>query len=312
MATALAPSPYEQPAVPDVYRCICQVAKALSRDGISKGSRNQQQGYSFRGIDDIYNALSAQLAVADLCILPRMVSRTQEERTTAKGGVLFYVTVQAEFDFVSAKDGSHHTVTMFGEAMDTADKATNKAMSAAYKYACLQVFCIPTEGMANDADATTHEPAPKQTPAQKKVLESKLAAIRQPQPVAAIAEQIPEPENEDRDYTYEPIEDQAPAEEPASELEQELHDSIVAVEVAKLQAGTKRRTPDKFSMLKAFGELKARYKAIDYLKTYYAFLGLYGVQHANEFEDTEEGRAQARCCFKEMSIDVANREVKAR
>ena len=40
--------------------------------------------------------------------------------------------------------------------MDSGDKATNKAMSAAYKYAALQTFCIPTEG-DNDADATTHE-----------------------------------------------------------------------------------------------------------------------------------------------------------
>lgn len=147
-------------SVPDVYRAICQVAKEISREGIAKGRRNEQQGYGFRGIDDVYNALSALLAGADLCVLPRMLSRTQEERPTAKGGVLFYVTVQADFEFVSARDGSRHTVTMYGEAMDSADKATNKAMSAAYKYCCMQVFCIPTEGMA-DADATTHQPTPR-------------------------------------------------------------------------------------------------------------------------------------------------------
>ena len=90
--------------VPDVYRAICQVAKEMSRDGISKNKKNEQQGYKFRGIDDIYNALSAVLAGAELCILPRMAERTQEERTTQKGGVLFYVTVRGEFDIVSAKD----------------------------------------------------------------------------------------------------------------------------------------------------------------------------------------------------------------
>jgi hypothetical protein len=132
----------------------------MSHDGISKDQKNEQQGYSFRGIDQIYNSLSAVLAGADLCILPRMMSRSQEERTTKTGGCLFYVTVHAEFDFVSARDGSKHTVSTFGEAMDSADKATNKAMSAAYKYACLQTFVIPTEGM-EDADATTHEPQPK-------------------------------------------------------------------------------------------------------------------------------------------------------
>jgi hypothetical protein len=67
-----------------------------------------------------------------------------------------YVTVEAEYDFVSTNDGSMHTARVVGEAMDSADKATNKAMSAAYKYLCIQTFCIPTEG-DNDADATTHE-----------------------------------------------------------------------------------------------------------------------------------------------------------
>src|ERR1043166_6664043 len=157
---------------PNVYRAICKVIKALSRDGIAKGGKNEQQGYRFRGIDDIYNGLSAPLDGADLCILPRMISRTQEERVTAKGAPLFSVVVEAEFDFVSAADGSKHTVSMFGEAMDSADKATNKAMSAAYKYACQEVFCIPTEGMAEDADATTPAPALTPKPAKEEKTET--------------------------------------------------------------------------------------------------------------------------------------------
>lgn len=159
----MAPSPALTPApqAPDVYRAICQVAKAMSHDGIAKGKQNSQQGYAFRGIDDFFNALSAVLSGADLCIVPRMVSRTQDERTTKNGGVLFYVTVEAQFDFISARDGSMHTAVMYGEAMDSGDKATNKAMSAAYKYCAMQTFCIPTEGM-DDADSTTHVPVPKQ------------------------------------------------------------------------------------------------------------------------------------------------------
>jgi hypothetical protein len=85
-----------------------------------------------------------------------MLTRVVEERQSQKGGALFYVTVEAEFDFVSAEDGSKHTVKTFGEAMDRGDKGTNKAMSAAYKYAAFQAFAIPTEG-DNDADAHTHE-----------------------------------------------------------------------------------------------------------------------------------------------------------
>lgn len=57
-------------------------------------------------------------------------------------------------------DGSIHTVTTYGEAMDSGDKATNKAMSIAYKYAAFQAFCIPTEETAIDADAETHQVQP--------------------------------------------------------------------------------------------------------------------------------------------------------
>jgi hypothetical protein len=139
-----------------VYQAIREVQAALARAGISKDSTNTFDNYKFRGIDAVYNALSPLLAKHGLCILPRMLTRTCEERVSQKGGALFYVTVEAEFDFVCAEDGSKHTVKTFGEAMDRGDKATNKAMSAAYKYAAFQSFAIPTEG-DNDADAASHE-----------------------------------------------------------------------------------------------------------------------------------------------------------
>lgn len=141
-----------------VYQSINAVQKALSKVGIAKDSRNQAQNFMFRGIDAVYNTLSPLLAEHGLCILPRVIARVCEERINAKGTALFYVTVEAEFDLVSAEDGSKHTIKTFGEAMDSGDKATNKAMSAAYKYACFQAFAIPTEG-DNDADNTTHEVA---------------------------------------------------------------------------------------------------------------------------------------------------------
>ncbi len=164
----------------NVYQAICAVAKDMASEGISKGRKNQQQGYAFRGIDDVYNALAPRLASHGLVILPRMIGRTVTERETAKGGVLFYVVVEAEFDFVSANDGSRHTIKTYGEAMDSGDKATNKAMSAAYKYAAMQAFCIPTQG-DNDADLHTHDVAPKRKEAPRKTvnMEDAMIALRE-------------------------------------------------------------------------------------------------------------------------------------
>ncbi|MEQ9888877.1 ERF family protein [Pectobacterium zantedeschiae] len=144
-----------------VYAAISAVAEEMATQGISKSSRNAQQGFMFRGIDQVYNALAPVLAKHKLVILPRITERTVTERVTQKGGTLFYVVVKAEFDFASAEDGSIHTVATYGEAMDSGDKATNKAMSIAYKYAAFQAFCIPTEETAIDADAECHAVSPR-------------------------------------------------------------------------------------------------------------------------------------------------------
>lgn len=139
-----------------VYQAINAVQAELAAIGISKSSRNSQgAGYNFRGIDAVYNVLSSIMAKNGLCIIPRMLTRVSEERVSKAGGALFYITVEAEFDLVSAEDGTKHTARTFGEAMDSGDKGTNKAMSAAYKYMAFQTFAIPTEG-DNDADSQSH------------------------------------------------------------------------------------------------------------------------------------------------------------
>lgn len=149
-----------------VYQAINKVMADMATDGISKSRNNSQQGYKFRGIDDVYNSLARPMVNAGLIVLPRVLSREITEKQTKSGGTLFYVVVDCEFDFIAVADGSKHTVKTYGEAMDSADKATNKAMSAAMKYAYMQAFCIPTEG-DNDADAHTPQPLPKQAPPQR-------------------------------------------------------------------------------------------------------------------------------------------------
>ena len=147
-----------------VYKAINAVQDDLAKIGISKDKKNAQQGYNFRGIDDVYDALAPLLAKHKLCIIPYAQSRTVVERASRNGGVLFYVTVECEFHFISAEDGSSHIAKTYGEAMDSADKATNKAMSAAYKYAAFQTFCIPVD--VEDADSETPQVAPSKQPSQ--------------------------------------------------------------------------------------------------------------------------------------------------
>ena len=148
-----------------IYQAINAVQADLAKVGIAKDRRNTQQGYNFRGIDEVMNAFAPILADAGLYVHPRYTERDVAERATKSGGALFYVTVKGEFDFVN-DEGEKATVGPFyGEAMDSADKATNKAMAVAFKYAMFQTFCVPLEGVTGgDADAVTHEVAAKVTP----------------------------------------------------------------------------------------------------------------------------------------------------
>lgn len=153
-------NPGNEQQAPHVYKAVCAITAIMAREGIAKTRSNVQQGYKFRGIDDVFYALSGHLAAQSLCMLPRVVERSSMERPTKNGGVATYTIVTMEFDLVSAIDGSRHTIRTIGEAMDTADKSGNKSMSAATKYACLIAFQIPTEG-DHDADAHSPEPAPR-------------------------------------------------------------------------------------------------------------------------------------------------------
>lgn len=162
-----------------VYQAINAVQADIGKEGIAKDGTAQGfgAGFKFRGIDSVYNALSPLLAKHGLVIIPRCLERHESVRESGSKK-LYFVAVKMEFDFVSAEDGSKHTACTYGEAMDSGDKATNKAMSIAYKYACFQTFAIPTEG-DNDPDATVHEPAPARKQQQQSApsADSIIAAI---------------------------------------------------------------------------------------------------------------------------------------
>ena len=137
-----------------VYQGIHQVMSAFSEHGIAKDSKNESQGFKFRGIDAVLNRLSRHLVDANLVIIPQVLSRDVHERTNARGNALFYVTLNVAYTIKSAIDGSEAVVVTVGEAMDSGDKATNKALSIAYKYMAFQLFSIPID---EDPDKQTHE-----------------------------------------------------------------------------------------------------------------------------------------------------------
>lgn len=126
---------------------------------IGKDRKNAGQGYNFRGIDDVYFAVQLVLAKHGVFTVPEVLEERTEDRTTKGGAALIYRVLKIRFWFY-ADDGSFFTATVMGEGMDSGDKASNKAMSVAHKYAFLQVLAIPT-AEPKDPENDSHEVAPR-------------------------------------------------------------------------------------------------------------------------------------------------------
>jgi hypothetical protein len=137
-----------------IYKAMVDIMRKVSH--ISKGQKNQQQGFTFRGIDDVMNELHSVMADAGVFLIPKIKGNWEiVEKQTKSGGALFYTRQAWEFHFC-AEDGSFVVAEAIGEAMDSGDKGMNKSMSIALKYALLQTFLIPTED-DKDPDANTHD-----------------------------------------------------------------------------------------------------------------------------------------------------------
>lgn len=138
----------------NIYQSITKILEEVP--AIGKNKRNTTQNFMFRGIDDVMNTFQPLLAKHKVFIVPQVLEQTREERQTSKGGTLLYSICKIKYIFY-AEDGSSIEAIVVGEGMDSGDKATNKAMAIAMKYAMFQVFCIPTEEMKDPEGDTPLE-----------------------------------------------------------------------------------------------------------------------------------------------------------
>lgn len=106
--------------------------------------------YRFRGVDAVVNAVGPALRKVGIVPVPKVLEAARTPGTTKQGGSKMTTVVKVRYEFTAA-DGSHVDVEVEGEANDTSDKGTGKAMSVAYRIALLQLFSIPTDDPDPDA-----------------------------------------------------------------------------------------------------------------------------------------------------------------
>lgn len=141
----------ETPKAGKIHTAILKVMKEVGHIGKDRQAKAQGFTYNFRGIDDVYNALHNPMAEHGIFTTPEVIEETRTQGQYKSGSIYNKVVLRIKYHFY-AEDGSEVTCTVVGEGDDGGDKASNKAMAAAHKYALLQMFMIPTEDPKDTED----------------------------------------------------------------------------------------------------------------------------------------------------------------
>lgn len=126
-----------------INKAITAVMAAIAKTGIAKATRNQAQGFNYRGIDAAMNELNPLLVANGITVTSRYSDLNITERDKGGGKATRFAILKGSFAFM-AEDGSSVIAECYGEAMDSGDKAVVKAQSVAFRTALFQQFVVPT------------------------------------------------------------------------------------------------------------------------------------------------------------------------
>ena len=136
-------------------------AAAMQEIGaVGKDSRNEQ-GWMFRGIDAVMNAVGPAFRKHGLFLLPEVLDHNLVATPRGNKTPVISATVKVRYTVVHS-DGSSFSGVAPGEGNDFSDKATAKAMSVALRTFLIQSLVLPTD--EEDPDAVSIERGVPQAP----------------------------------------------------------------------------------------------------------------------------------------------------
>lgn len=171
-----------------VHEALVEVMRSVSH--VAKRDQNTQQGFNFRGIDAVVNAVGPALREHGVIVLPLVEDVTTSTVEVGRNRTpMGHVAVRVRYRFVGP-DGSQLDCVSVGEAMDSGDKATPKAMSVAFRTALLQALALPTD--EPDPDSQVYERSPAKTPEEIAAEQAEAARVGLINEIARLAAQLPE------------------------------------------------------------------------------------------------------------------------
>lgn len=152
----------------NLTEAIAAITAKLPAIGKDQKADPRQGGYAYRGIEDITKVLQPLLAEHGVVFLPQVMGyEVREILVNDKPWTDTILTVAYQLRHSS---GDVAEVRVVGIGRDNSDKGANKAMTQAFKYAILQVFCISDpkddadKGSPAGGKRTKEEPRTREAP----------------------------------------------------------------------------------------------------------------------------------------------------
>lgn len=141
-----------------IHKAMSEIIKDVP--AVGKDGHNEKQGYNFRKIDDFMDAMHSvmskhQVGIRQLNVEVLKDDMVQYNQTPPKYKGQSSLLVTYMFQHA---DGSFQTAQSIGFGEDYGDKATNKALSASFKYLIMTTFVVPLKEMT-EGDLDSLPPA---------------------------------------------------------------------------------------------------------------------------------------------------------
>lgn len=137
---------------------VTKLAEACNTvGGVAKKGRNEHQRYDYVKAADVAKAIRRELFKRNILLLADEKEVTQVDIQTISGNAMRQVTLKVEYRLHDGDSGQILTMTAFGVAMDSGDKAIWKAKTGAQKYFLRGLGLIPDEKDDPEADTKVDE-----------------------------------------------------------------------------------------------------------------------------------------------------------
>jgi hypothetical protein len=176
---------------PSIIEALAKVMEEVQ--SVGKKDRNTAQGFNFRGIDAVVNAVAPALRKHKVVVVPSVLEHEYGSVEIGKNRTpMSHVTLKVLYKFIG-QNGDYVEAVVLAEAMDSGDKAISKAMSVAFRTALLQSLVLPTD--EPDPDASSYErstPKPSATLDDYNTLHAGLLEAETKESLTLLAQKVSE------------------------------------------------------------------------------------------------------------------------